>query len=282
MQPISIIIKVFGLMAGLLLSLGPLFSPFPVQAEVLEIPGTGACEVLLQAVAQAFTAKYPGHQVLIPPSTGTAGGIRAVKQDRAVLGRVAQPSQGDQTTEGLRYLVFAQDMVIFAVGGKVTVRNLTSAQLVDVYTGKITDWREVGGEPGPIRVLARQPGDSNLKIIEENLPLFRKIVYTSSAKVAHTDPKMLEMLQKYKYSIGWLTFSGLKGVQTPLYPLALDGIAPTPENVRSHKYKLVGPYALVFKEERLNNLAKLFIDFIFSKECQQLMEQYGVVPVKKE
>jgi phosphate transport system substrate-binding protein len=220
--------------------------------------------------------------VLIPPSVGTAGGIRAVRQDLAVLARVAQTQQGDQATQGLQYLVFAQDMTIFAVGGKVTVKNLTSPQLVDVFTGKITDWRELGGAPGPIRVLARQPGDSNLKIIGENLPSFRNITFPPSAKVVHTDPKMLEMLQKYKYSIGWLTFSALKGVQTSVYPLALDGIAPTPENARSRKYKLLGPYALVYKEERLNNLAKLFLDFIFSRECQQLMEQFGVIPVDKE
>lgn len=52
-------------------------------------------------------------------------------------------------------------MTIFAVGGKVTVRNLSSAQLVDVYTGKITDWRELGGDPGPggskIKFLLRTP-----------------------------------------------------------------------------------------------------------------------------
>ncbi|MEW6657624.1 MAG: substrate-binding domain-containing protein [Thermodesulfobacteriota bacterium] len=287
MQPalmMGIVKKVCGLWVRLFLFLFlfPALFPAVVRADTLEIPGTGACEVLLRAVARAFTAKYPDHQVLLPPSVGTSGGIRAVRQDQAVLARVAQSQQGDQTTQGLQYRVFAQDMTIFAVGGKVTVKDLTSAQIVDVYTGKITDWRELGGDPGPIRLLARQPGDSNLKIIQENLPSFRNITYPPSAKVTHTDPKMLEMLQKYKYAIGWLTFSALKGAQTPVYPLALDGIAPTPETARSGKYKFLGPYALVYKEERLNNLARLFLDFIFSKECQQLMEQYGVIPVDKE
>jgi phosphate transport system substrate-binding protein len=276
--------KVFGLSACLLLAffLFLAFSPVAVGADMLEIPGTGACQVLLRAIAQAFAAKYPGQQVLIPASVGTAGGIRAVRQDQALLARVAQSRQGDQTSEGLKYLIFAQDMIIFAVGAKVTVKNLTSAQLIDVYAGKITDWRELGGDPGPIRVLARQPGDSSLKIIQEHQPAFRNITFPPSAKVTHTDFNMLEMLQKYKYSIGWLTFSALKGARTPVYPLALDGIAPTPENARSHKYKLLGPYALVYKEGRLNNLARLFLDFIFSKECQQLMEQYGVIPAEKE
>lgn len=282
MQPNLRINEVMGLMAALLLSILPFLNPQPVNAEVLEIPGTGACQVLLRGVARAFNAKYPDHQVVVPSSIGSSGGIRAVRDDRAILARVAQPLKGKEKTYGLRYLVFAQDMVVFAVGAKVTVRNLTTAQLLDLYSGKITNWREVGGKSGLVRLLVRQPGDSSLLVIQEHLPAFQKITFPPSAKSIHTDPKLLDMVQKYKHSLCWLTFSALKGAHSPVYPLALDGVAPTPENAQSHKYKLLEPYALIFKEERLNDLAKIFLDFIFSKECQQLMKEYGVIPVNKE
>jgi phosphate transport system substrate-binding protein len=282
MQPRSTINKFLGLLAGALLAFFPLLSPAPVHAGILEIPGTGACEVLLGAVAAAFNAGHPGHQVIVPPTIGSSGGIRLVVDDQAILARVSQPLKDREKAYGLRYLVFARDMVVFAGGAKVTVKNLTRAQLLDVYAGKITGWQELGGKPGPIRLLVRQPGDSNLLIIHEHLPAFQNISFSPSAKVVHTDPKMLEMLLKYHYSLGWLTFSALKGVHPPLHPLSLDGIAPTPENARSHKYPLICDYALVFKEERLHDLARSFIDFIFSKTAQQVMEQYGVMPVDKE
>jgi phosphate transport system substrate-binding protein len=274
--------KVLVLLSGVLLAFFPFLSAAPVRADILEIPGTGACEVLLRGVAQAFNAKYPGHRVIVPATIGSSGGIRLVIGDQAILARVARPLKDQEKDLGLRYLVFARDMVVFAGGAKVTVKNLTKAQLVDVYTGKITNWRDLGGAPGPIRLLLRQPGDANLLIIRENLPLFRDIAFPADAKVIHTDPKMLNMLQKYKYSLGWVTFSSLKGVHSPVHPLALDGIAPTPGNARSHKYQLIDDYALVFKENRLNDLAISFIDFIFAKTAQQLMEQYGVIPVDKE
>lgn len=282
MQPCLRINKVMGLLAALLLSILSFLSPQPVDADVLEIPGTGACQVLLQGVAQAFNAKYPDHQVLVPNSVGSSGGIRAVRDDRAILARVAQPLKGKEKTYGLSYLVFAQDMVVFTVGAKVTVKNLTTAQLLDLYSGKTTNWREVGGAPGLVRLLVRQPGDSSLLVIREQLPAFRTIVFPASAKSIHTDPQVLELVQKYKHSICWLTFSALKGANSPIHPLALDGITPTLENAQSHKYKLQGPYALIFKEERLNDLARNFINFIFSKECQKLMKEYGVIPVNKE
>ena len=269
-------------MAALLLSILPFLSPPPANADILEIPGTGACQVLLKRVARAFNAKYPDQQVLIPNSVGSSGGIRAVRGDRAILARVAQPLKGKEKTYGLSYLVFAKDMVVFTVGAKVTVKNLTTAQLLDLYSGKITNWRELGGKPGLVRLLVRQPGDSSLRVIQEELPAFREIVFPASAKSIHTDPQVLELVQKYKHSICWLTFSALKGAHSPVYPLALDGVAPTLENAQSHTYKLLEPYALIFKKERLNDLARIFINFIFSKECQQLMKEYGVTPVNKE
>lgn len=256
--------------------------PAQVSAAILEIPGTGACEVLLREVAAAYNARYPGQQVVVPPSVGSSGGIRLVASNQAVLARVAQPLNDKEKALGLQYLVFARDMVIFAGGAKVTVKNLTQTQLVDAYRGKISKWQDLGGAPGPIRLLVRQPRDSSLLVIREHLPVFKDIVFPPGAKVIHTDPKMLAMLQKYKYSLGWLTFSALKGAHSPIHPLALDGIAPTPENARSGKYQLLGDYALVFKEDRLNDLARSFLDFVFSQDGAQLLEQYGVIPVAKE
>ena len=282
MQPDFRIKGLLPLLGALLFFTLPFLGPQPVAAEVLEIPGTGACQVLLRGVARAFNAKYPDHRVIVPSSVGSSGGIRAVRSDRAILARVAQPLKDKEKNYGLKYLVFARDMVVFAGGAKVTVRNLTSAQLLDLFAGKITNWGELGGAPGLVRLLVRQPGDSSLQVIQEQLPAFRNIVFPHSSKSIHTDPKLLELAQKYKHSLCWLTFSALKGAHSPLYPLALDGITPTPENARLHKYKLLEPYALVYKEERLNDLARIFLDFIFSKECQQLMKQYGVLPVNKE
>jgi phosphate transport system substrate-binding protein len=259
-----------------------IFLPEPANADILEVPGTGACEVLLAKLAEAFNAKHPGHQVMVPPSIGSSGGISRVIKNQAVMSRVAQPLKDQEKSQGLSYLVFARDMVVFAGGSKVTVKNLTYSQLVDIYCGKIRDWQELGGASGPIRLLVREPGDSSLKVIQENLPAFRDITFSGDEKVVHTDPKMLEMLKKYKYSLGFLTFSAIKGVNPAVHPLSLDGVALTPENVANKKYKLISDYALVFKEKRLNDLARGFIDFIFSKDGRQVLERSGAIPVKKE
>jgi len=257
--------------------------PLPVAgADILEIPGTGACEVLLRTVAEAFNARHPEQQVAVPPSIGTLGAMRLVQSDQAVLVRVARPLTQEEKGQGLTYLPFARDMVVFAVGAKVPVRSISTAQLVEVYSGKIKSWETLGGPHVPIRLLLRQPGDSSLLVIQKHLEAFQTITFNPSGKVPYTDPDMLALLQKYNYAIGWLTFSGAKAAKTPIHPLVLDGIAPTPENARTDKYKLLEEYALVFKEKQLNSLAKNFINFLLSREGQTVMEQLGAIPVPKE
>jgi phosphate transport system substrate-binding protein len=270
--------KVLGL-GAILLWLWPLPA---VRADTLEIPGTGACELLLRTVAETFNARHPQHRVVVPFTIGTVGAMSLVTTDRAVLVRVARPLTQEEKDQGLTYLPFARDMVVFAVGAKVPVRKITTAQLVEVYSGKIKSWKTLGGPDITIRLLLRQPGDSSLLIIQKHLEAFRTIAFDPSGKVPYTDPDMLALLQKYNYTIGWLTFSALKGAKTPIHPLILDDIAPTPDNARTNKYKLIEEYALVFKEKRLDNLARIFLDFLFSQEGQRVMEQLGAIPVPRE
>ena len=253
-----------------------------VRADTLEIPGTGACEVLLQAVAQAFNARHPQQRVLVPPSIGTVGGMRLISSDKAVLVRVARPLTKEEKNLGLSYLPFARDMVIFAVGAKVPVRNITTSRLVEVYSGKIKNWGALGGPNAPIRLLLRQPGDSSLLIIQKHLKAFRTITFDPSGKIPYTDPEMLALLQKYNYAIGWLTFSAFKDAKTPIYPLALDGIAPNPENALTKKYNLLEEYALVFKENRLDNLSRIFMDFLFSPAGKKVIESMGTIPLPRK
>jgi phosphate transport system substrate-binding protein len=258
-----------------------LWLPLTAGAEVLEIPGTGACEVLLKEVADAFNARHPERRVVVPPSVGTVGAMRLISSDQAVLVRVGRPLTNDETGRGLTYLPFARDLVVFAAGAKAPAGSVNISQLVDIYSGKIKNWQELGGPRAPIRLLVRQPGDSSLLIIQKHHEPFRTINFDPAAKVPYTDPDMLALLEKYDYALGWLTFSALKGAKTPIHPLALDGVAPTPENARTGRYKLLEDYALVFKKPRMNNLAESFLDFLFSPEGRIILEKSGALPLPR-
>jgi phosphate transport system substrate-binding protein len=278
----KMMLKVLTLASSLLATLVVSFQPRPLAAAVLEIPGTGACEVLLRELAAVFNQRHPGIEVVVPPSIGTVGGMRLISSGQAVMVRVARPLTAAEKGLGLTYLAFSRDPVVFVVGAKVPLRSITTSQLVDIYTGKLKSWQELGGPPALIRPLVRQPGDSSLLIIQKHLAPFRQITFSPTAKVLYTDPDMLTALQKYSSSIGWATLSSLTGAATPLHPLALDGLAPSPENVQSQQYRLIEEYALVFKEKRLPAPAREFLDFLFSQEGQAVIRQLGAIPVTKK
>jgi phosphate transport system substrate-binding protein len=252
-----------------------------VYAAQLVIPGTGANEVILKELAAVFNAENPEHEVIIPPSVGSGGGIRLAGTGENILGRVARGFKDDELQHNLEYLVFAQDMVIFVVGENVGVKNLSAQQLADVFSGKIENWQEVGGKDFSVRLLIREPGDSSLLIIKQKLESFKGIKFSERAKTLFHDYEMVKALNKYTTVIGWLTQSSMQDVTSSAKAIDIDNISPTQENVLDGLYVLTGNHALVYRKENLDKLASQFINFIFSKEGSRILINRGLVPVNR-
>lgn len=250
-----------------------------IAGEILEIPGTGASEILLKKLAVAFNEVHSGDVIKVPPSVGSRGGIRLVGEGSNIVGRVARVIKDEEKKYGLTYWVFAKDPVVFAVSRKVGVDNLTKQQLLDLYSGTVKNWQDVGGQNARVRLLIREPDDSSFLIIKEHIPAFKDVRFPVNAKSVYHDYEMVEMLQKYSTVIGWLTGSSLNTISQKVTSVAVDGIDPTAENILNGRYPLVSDYALVFKDDRLNPLARRFLHFLSSEEAARILENEGVIPV---
>jgi phosphate transport system substrate-binding protein len=264
------------LAAGILLGL-----PSASGAETLTIPGTGACEAVLRSMATVYERSHPLAKVVIPPSVHSEGGIRQVIDGKAVLARVSRPLTPEEAGKGLAYRAFARDAIVFAVGSDVTARNLTIRQLADIFSGKIGTWEQLNGGKGPIRVLYRQTGDSNSTRLQATFKEFRDLRFTREGKALYYDHEMVEMLRKYRNSVGYLTLSTISESGAPIPYLSLDGIAPTKENIVAGRYLLVTEYAFVYRKGALPPEAKEFIDFLFTGDGRKSLSGHGLVPVEK-
>ena len=253
-----------------------------VFAEQLVVPGTGASEVILQDLATAFNTENPDSEVIIPPSVGSGGGVRLVGMGEYDLGRVARPFKKAELDYGLKHLIFAKDVIVFAVGAKVGIDNLSSQQLVDVYSGRITNWKDVGGNDIPVRLLVRDLEDTSYKIINQHINLFKNIEFSGNAKIMFHDYEMVNALNKYSTVIGWISNSSLKAVDPLVKPIAIDNVAPTQQNVYDGNYFLTVEYAMVYKEGELSGLIKEFIEFIYSKKGNSILINAGLVPVNNQ
>jgi phosphate transport system substrate-binding protein len=254
----------------------------PVHAEQLEIPGTGACETILNELAFAFNEKNRENRIIIPQSVGSGGGIRLVSRDESQLGRVARTLTEEEKGFGLEYLLFARDTVVFAVGQKAGIDELSSRQLADVFSGKIENWREVGGNNERVRLLARDPQDSSFLVIQEVLPDFKNLKLSEKAKILFHDYEMVNALNKYSTVIGWLTNSSMKEVKTSVKVLSVDGVMVSRKNILAGRYKLLSDYAFVYKKDNLTGIAEEFVNFVFSEKGRMILSNAGMVLVDQQ
>ncbi len=252
----------------------------PAAAKTLVIPGTGACQNLLRGLAGAYVSQHLDHEIIIPDSIGSGGGILTVIDGRSVIARVARPLTKMESGKGVKYMPFAKDAMVFATGSNIRVRSLTVNQLKEVFSGRISHWHELGGEHAIIRLLIREKGDSSYGMIDKHIRDFSNFKFSPKAKIVHHDYEMAALLKKFKNSIGWLPKSAVAQPEDKIKPIAIDHVAPTKSNINSGDYKATGEFGLVFKKEPVG-LAKDFINFIFSARGDRVLKQYGVIPVDR-
>lgn len=246
-------------------------------ADRITIPGTGDSQELLRAMAAAFGKKHPNVVIDVPDSIGTSGGIKAVLAGQAQIARVARPPRDKEQKEQLRYEAFAYSAVAFATSAGVEgVSGLTFRQILGIYGGTVTNWKEVGGRDGTIYVMNREEGDSSRTVLEDAIPGFKEL--TPVGERVYTTPDAVKTLRTYPNTIGYVPLASLRG--SGLAPLVVNGVAPQEETVRDGRYPLVVPLGFVWREE-LRGALREFLLFVKSKDGQKLLRANGAVPATR-
>jgi len=238
--------------------------------------GTGDSQEVLRQLGAAFEKANPGSTVEVPDSIGSTGGIEATAKGECDLGRVARPLKDKEKALDLTYSVFAFSPVVFVVDPAAGVDGLSRQQILDVFSGRATSWKALGGADLAIAVVNREAKDSSRGVLNERLESFRAILEPVGATAQKT-PLAVQMLTSTSGAIGYLPQAVTKGTQ--LRVLKVDGVEPTPAAVVQEKYAYVAPFGLVWKGQLVGK-AKAFSDFIRSEAGQKVLLDYGVVPAK--
>jgi len=243
----------------------------PAKAADIIIPGTGDGVAVLNAVAAAFRLKT-GLDTEIPESVGSNGGIVLAGSDQAELARVAREIKEKEQSFGLTYLPVFKVPTVFYVTQDVAVKNLSSAQILDIFSGKIVDWSEAGGKKEAIKVVVRESGDSSYNNLQQSFPGFKDLILSKKAITALKTPHMVTIMQHEKNSIGFgpLDVALANGMKF----ISVDGIKPTDAG-----YQYFGTIGLVYKPQKLSVASKKFLDFISSKEAHPAIRDFGGIVI---
>ena len=242
------------------------------QAGDLSVVGTGDGIDLLRAVGAAYTADHPETNVIVPPSIGSGGGIAAVNSDKEVLARVARPLSESEKGAGLVATPVFRLPSAFFVHRGAGVSGLTASQLADVYAGKITNWKDVGGADMRIRVVRREDQDSTLLVLRQSMPGWKDLALTEKSKTAVTTQECMNTVKEVEGAIGFGPFT--RALEAELVVLKIDGRYPTDRD-----YPSAVTVAFVHKASTLTPDARLFISYARAAKAQSVLTSMGGVPV---
>ncbi len=250
-----------------------LAAPAQAQTRSLEIVGTGDGIDLLRAVAASFMDEDKSIRVDVPSSIGSGGGIAAVGSGKAVLGRVARRLSQAEAASGIVYKPIARLPSAFFVNPSAKVGAVTNEQLLGIYSGRVTNWKDVGGADLRIRVVRREDTDSTLIVLRESMPGWSDLAITEKSKTATSTQEAVDTVREVAGAIGFGPYS--KPLDQGLTVLRVDGHHPT-----DMEYPSSVVLALIFMNTMQDPDALSFIKFVETPQAHEIIAGLGSVPAK--
>jgi phosphate transport system substrate-binding protein len=262
----------------LLFAIALLSTSAAAQDKKLILTGSSTVAPLASEIAKRFEERNRGTRVDVQ-SGGSSRGIGDARSGTADIGMVSRAMTAAESD--LQSFIIAYDGVCIILHKSNVVNALTDEQITGIYTGKITNWKEVGGADRKITVVNKAEGRSTLEVFLAYFKLNNRDIKAQvvigdnqqGVKTVAGNPGAIGYV-----SIGTAEFEAQNGAALKL--LALGGVAATTANVQAGKFPLSRPLNLVTKTVPAG-LTKTFIDFARSPDVADLVkEQFFVPPVR--
>ncbi len=236
--------------------------------------GSTSMEKVIGALGEAFMKANSGITFTYNP-TGSGSGITAVSEGRCDIGLSSRNLKDEEKANGLEQTVLALDGIAVIVNPQNKAEDLTLSQIADIYTGKIKNWKEVGGADAEIVLIGREAGSGTRDGFETITETADKCKYrqelTSTGDVITT-------VAGNPNAIG---YASLAAIKDSVKALKVDGVTPTEETVKDGSYKVQRPFVLVTKKDaKLSAPAQKFFDYATSAEVKDIISAAGAVSVK--
>lgn len=235
--------------------------------------GTAHIPVMKDAAKRVMQANP---DIRISVAAGGSGvGVQKVGEGLVEIGNTGRPLSDEEVGKyGLKSFAFAIDGVAVALHPKNPVANLSAAQVQEIFSGKVNNWKQVGGRDAAIHLFTRDEASGTREVFWEKL--LKKGVIAESANVVASNGAMKSALAGDPDAIGYVSIGHVdETIKAP----TLDGIAPTQDNARSGKYPIVRNLYMNTKGAP-QGLTAAFIHYVMGPEGQQMTAAAGYLPLK--
>lgn len=238
----------------------------------LRLAGSTSIQPFAEMLAQDYESKSPGRRVGVQGGGSTAG-VRAVESGLAEIGMCSRDLTEDEA-KTFTPIVIAQDGIAMIVHKSNPVKGLTTAQIRRIYTGTVTNWKDVGGADIEIQVITREEGSGTRDTFVQ-LVMGKESISTGALNQS-SNGAVREMVRTGPAAVSYISL-GL--VNEDVKALNVDGVVPSHATVLDKTYKLARPFLFVVKGAPTAE-AQAFIDYVLGADGQRLLESKGLVRAK--
>lgn len=238
----------------------------------ISLAGSTSMEKLCEAMMEGFMEKYPGISVTTE-YTGSGAGIESLTAGQVDIGDASRKIHDDEKANGIVENIVAIDGIAVIVDKDNTVSNLTTEDLAKIYTGEITNWKDLGGSDEAIVVIGRESGSGTRDAFEELVDVKDKCAY---AQELDSTGGVLAKVAATPGSIGYISLDALDDT---VNGVSLNDAEPTEENILAGTYALQRPFVMATKGEisEQNDLVKTWFDYVNSDEGKEIIKGAGLI-----
>ena len=241
------------------------------------ITGSTSVEKILNDMKDEFTAQNPNVTIEYTGS-GSSAGIKDTKAKTNNIGASSREIKDDEKDADLQQEIFAYDGIAVIVNpANEAVKNITTEQLADIYSGKITNWKDVGGDDAEIFVVSREESSGTRSAFEELIALQDAGGLTGAASVSEGNGPVQAAVAENANAIGYVSFSF---IDDTVKALTVNDVEPTAELAKTGEYPLSRPFIFVYYDNTVTDAGKAFLDFALTEDGQACVDNHGGIRVK--
>lgn len=244
----------------------------PAQSATVSTDGSTSMEKVIGYLSESYMEENKNVKVTYNP-TGSGAGIQAVSEGRCDIGLSSRDLKDDEKTT-LDQTVVAIDGIAIVVNPENKIEDLSVEQIGKIYTGEITNWKDVGGDDKPIVLIGREAASGTRDGFESITDTKDKCKYNQELT---STGDVIQTVSSNPNAIGYASLAAIKDT---VKALSVENVKPSKDTIQNKTYKIQRDFVLVTKKDtKLSDAAQKFFDFATSKEADALIEKAGAIPV---
>ena len=251
----------------------------PTQEISLDISGSTTIEPIMNKLVEAYTAKYAdaGVTIRINVSGGGSGvGASNAASGQSDIGMCSRDLKDEETAQGLSSVQIGRDGVAVIVNN-AGVKNLTLEQVAKIYSGEITNWKEIGGNDKAIAVIARDDASGTRECFDEKMEAALPGWKMKAGVPEHNSTgAVLTQVKNTEGAIGYVSIGALKDLEDPTtYAVDVDSVEATEDNVTNGTYKIQRNLIVCIKGElsEAPYAVQNFLNYVTSEKGQAVLAE---------